>query len=150
MNVTYTPAGDAPQVWHFAPKLVKAGLAEVIEKRAGLRYDEWVDAVLAGSAKARRVLLWHLITLTHGHLRFEDAPDFAMGELVVERDLDELLEFRRVVETWKGDEETRLRGLEEIDDEIEKAQAAGAAETPKAISPNDESSTALTSPPSFT
>lgn len=148
MNVTYTPAGDAPQVWEFNPKLVLTSMAEVIEKKAGANFEQWVDAVLSGSAKARRVLLWHLICRTHGHVRFEDVPDFAMGELVVERDLGELIEFRGVIESWKGDEDLRARGLEEIDGEIERAREAGAVTAPKAISNDDELSTPSTSPTS--
>lgn len=146
MRVNYTPADAESQSWDFAPKLVRSGMAEVIEKRAGLRYDEWVDAVLAGSAKARRVLLWHLICKVHGHLKFEDTPDFAMGELTVERDLGELIEFRAVVEAFRGDEEIRARALEEIDEEIADARSNG-GDIPKATSNDDELDMPSTSPP---
>lgn len=146
MRVTYTPAGTEPQVWDFKPKLVLNSLAEVIEKRSGLRFDQWVDELLAGSAKARRVLLWHLICREHGHLKLEDV-DFAMGELTVERDLAELIEFRAVVVDWKGDEDTRRQGLEEIDAEIAALEAAG-AEVPKAAtSPSADPGTPWESAP---
>lgn len=147
MKVTYTPAGEAVQAWDFKPRLVRAGMAEMIEKRAGMRFEPWVNEVLAGSARARRVLLWHLMTLTHGVLRFEDTPDFAFGELEVERDLDEALAFRVDIENWKGDEDVRLQGLAEIDAEIEALRATGAEESPKATSPSGADATPSTSPP---
>jgi hypothetical protein len=122
VKVTYTPAGDAPQVFTFKPGLVRAGAAEMIETRSGMRYEQWVDAVLSGSVKARRVLLWHLLSLQHGHIRIEDI-DFAVGELIVERDLDEALAWRITVENWKGDPALREQGLAEADDEIAKLRA---------------------------
>ncbi len=148
MHVTYSPADGPTQTWEFAPRLVKAGAAEVIEKRMDQRFDEWVDAVLAGSAKARRVLLWHLLAREHPFLRFEDAPDFAMGELVVDRDLSELIEWRKVIDSYKGSESVRQQGLDEVDDLIAIEQAKGAELPGKAISLNGVPSTLSTLQPS--
>lgn len=143
MKVTYTPAGDAPQVFTFKPGLVRAAAAEMIETRSGMRYEQWVDAALSGSAKARRVLLWHLLSLQHGHVRIEDV-DYAVGELLVERDLEEARKFRTEIENWKGDPAVREQGLAEVDDEIAKLQAEESA--PKASSLGDDDATPSTSP----
>lgn len=142
MKVTYTPAGDQAQEFDFKPNLLPASMAEMIETRYGGRYEEWTEAVLAGSMKARRVLLWNLLSRVHGHVRFEDV-DFKVGELKVERDLDELIELRAEIETWSGTgrEELRIRALEEADAQIQKLQAAGEVVAPKEDSLNGEGST---------
>ncbi len=149
MRVTYSPADGTPQTWDFKPLLVRAAAAEVIEKRSELRYDEWIDATLAGSVKARRVLLWHLHAITYPVYKFEDTPDFAMGELVVDRDLDELIEWRKVIESYKGADKIREQGLAEVDDLIAAEQERGGVEEGKAISLGDVPSTPSTSQPSF-
>lgn len=148
MHVTYSPADGTPETWVFKPALVKAGMAEVIENRAGVRFESWVDEVLAGSVKARRVLLWHLTCVTHPHTKFEDTPDFAFGELKVDRDLDELIEWRKVIESFKGSEDVRTQGLAEVDDLIDAERARGGVEAGKAISPNGDSPTPSPSQPS--
>jgi len=98
MIVTYTPAGqDTPQVWRFDPDEVKASKMEMIERRwAGgadpesgpSSYDRWLTAVQNGEVKARHVLLWHLLSLEHHTIRFEDV-DFTRRELRVELSKDE-------------------------------------------------------------
>lgn len=142
MKVTYTPEGDAAQVFDFKPKLVRAAMAEMIETRADMKYAQWVEAVLAGSIKARRVLLWHLLSRVHGHLKLEDV-DFAVGEVVVERDLDESHELRAEIVAWTGKEEIRVQALAEIDGEIEKLEAE---QGPKATSAIDSETTPSPSP----
>lgn len=126
MIVTYSPADDAPRTWEFKPRDVKAGQAELIENRSGLRFEEWALEVLAGRAKARRVLLWFLLSREHVGYRYEDTPDFAFGELTVERDYDELIEFREFVEkNSPGDEDTRAMVFAQIDADLEARIAAG-------------------------
>lgn len=142
MKVTYTPAGDAPQVFDFKPNLVRAAMAEMIETRADMKYAPWVDAVLQGSVKARRVLLWHLLSRVHGNVRIEDV-DFAVGELVVERDLEEAKALRGEIASWTGKEEIRVQALAEIDAEIATLETE---EGPKATSASDSESTPSPSP----
>lgn len=137
MKVTYTPEGDAAQVFDFKPNLVRAAMAEMIETRAEMRYAPWVDAVLQGSVKARRVLLWHLLSRVHGHVRIEDV-DFAVGELVVERDLEEAKALREEIAAWTGKEEIRVQALAEVDAEIATLEAE---EGPKATSASDSETT---------
>lgn len=124
MRVIYRPEGEQPQTWEFKTGRVLQSQAELIEKRAGCNYEEWAMALQAGNAKARRVLLWHLQCRTHGLLRIEDLPDFAVGDLKIERDLDELLQFRAVIEaTRMEDPEIREIALSQLDSEITAEQA---------------------------
>lgn len=152
MIVTYRPADGPEQVWNFHPDQVRVAAAEIVENRAGMRFEEWVMETLAGRAKARRILLWHLRCREHPHLRLEDAPDFAMGELNVERDLDELLAFREQISKSAIDPEIRDAALVEVEVEIATQRAAasedGDDEAGKALSPNGSTVTALTSPAS--
>lgn len=151
MRVTFTPHDGPPQTWEFKTASVLQSQAELIEKRAGCNYEEWVGALQAGNAKARRVLLWHLQCRSHGLLRIEDLPDFAVGALAIERDLDELLAFRAVIEkTQMDDPQIREIALSQIDAEIEAEQArveAGEVEG-KALSNNDGDATGSPSPES--
>lgn len=90
MFVTFNdPQQEQPQTWTFDAGRVKASLAEMIEKRAGESFEAWVMSVRAGKARARRVLLWHLISLQHP-IKFEDTPDFAFEDLKVEHSAAEV------------------------------------------------------------
>lgn len=94
MFVTYQPEGQEPTKWDFDPGRVRAAEAEMIEKRYGGNWDAWRNDVRSGSAKARRVLLWHLLRRQHHTLRYEDTPDFLMAEVLVEHSVAELVELR--------------------------------------------------------
>jgi hypothetical protein len=47
---------------------------------------------MSGSARARRVLLWHLIRREHPAHQFRDTPDFCDDEFEVVRTLEEITE----------------------------------------------------------
>jgi hypothetical protein len=88
--VTYKPEDGDRQRWSFDPTKVRASKAEAIEQAAGLPWDQWLGAVQTGAMRARRALLWHLLTVDHPGLKFEDTPDFYAGELVLEYSATEL------------------------------------------------------------
>lgn len=90
MFVQFKPKGEPVQSYDFDPADVFQSQAEMVEKRYGQNWDAFVDGVKDGEAKARKVLLWHLMRTVHHNLRFEDTPDFRMGELVVEFSSSEL------------------------------------------------------------
>lgn len=140
MFVTYSPENGDPQIWEFDPRKVRASQAELVEKRYAKQWDMFLSDLMQGSMGARRVLLWHLIRLTHHTLRFEDTPDFYAGELVVEFSREELLDMRSAVEANKGlDEDSRKVMLAAIDDEIEKAPTG--VDEGKAPSPTVDANT---------
>jgi hypothetical protein len=125
--VFYRPEGEPEQAFEFHPDRVRQKRAVAIEKAAGLTWDEWNHAVLMGSAAARAVLLWHLLSLTHAKLRLDDV-DFAMGELTVEMSLAEMLEMREQVATSnRVKPEQRDEALQVLDADIEEARAREAA-----------------------
>lgn len=123
MYVTYKPEGEPVQTWDFDPGTVRAGAAEQIERRFNGNWDLWRAQVKSGSAKARRVLLWHLLRQTHHTLRYEDTPDFLMSELVVEHSVAELLEIRDRLERAKLDDDEREQMRVALDLEITDAMA---------------------------
>ncbi len=127
MDVTFKPEGQEPQVWGFNSGRVRAVEAEQIEARSGMKYEEWVVAVQQGSARARRVLLWHLIRRDHPKVRFEDTPDFFMDELEIEYDAAELRELLARLDDASADIEEaaaeKLRLL--LTTEIAKAEERG-------------------------
>lgn len=91
MYVTYKPTDGDAQRWEWNPDRVRQSEAELIEKRyGGKTWDQFKAGVMSGDSKARRVLLWHLLRRAHHTLRYEDTPDFYVGELVVEFNVAEI------------------------------------------------------------
>ena len=148
MRVTYTPEDGEEQVWDFDPRRVRQSEAEMIEKRAGCRWDEWVTLCKAEQAGALRVLLWHLMRRQHPALRFDDVPDFYMGEISVDLDLGELRETRAEVEKRANQfsEDELARALAEIDREVCERMARGEVELGKASARTSADATASPSP----
>ena len=109
MFVTYSPKGQEPQHWEFIPDDVFQDDAELVEKRFGGDWDAFLEGVRDGSARARRVLLWHLMRQDHPRLRFEDVPRFRMGEIKAEFSAAELREYadklERIDRAGLGDDE---------------------------------------------
>lgn len=134
MIVTYTPEDGDPQRWEFDPGRVRQSEAEVVEKRCGTTYDKWRAAIVSGEAKARRVLLWHLLRRQHHTLRYEDTPDFYMDDLKVEHTRGELLTLRERVLKANLPEDERDAVLTALD--IEITDAIAGEEEGKATAPS--------------
>lgn len=87
LRVLYT-GGDAPQRWTFDPDDVTVDEAERIEAALGrgATWGTFTAGLIDGTARARRVLLWHLLRRDHpdANLMFSDVPVFKMGELKIE------------------------------------------------------------------
>jgi len=94
MFVTYQPSDGERQRWEWDPDRVRQSEAEMVEKRYGKTWDQFKAGVMSGDSKARRVLLWHLLRREHHTLRYEDTPDFYVGELVVEFSTGEIAMMR--------------------------------------------------------
>lgn len=141
MRVTYSPENGDRQEWDFDPNRVRQADAELIEKRYGGRWAEFLLDVEGGGAKSRRVLLWHLMRRTHNTLRYEDVPDFYMGELEVDYTLSELGGIRERVLKMSIPEDEREQILTALDLGITDALAAGDESLGKAPSSNSGSAT---------
>lgn len=143
MYVTYTPEDGDKREWSFRPGRVRVSEQVLIEKKSGMRWDEWVSNCKMGNASARRVLLWHLLRLEHPHYRFEDVPDFYADELLVELSVPELLEAREMfVKSGAADREDGRQMLDMMDAEIEESRAKyGDGESGKANSATSPSDT---------
>jgi hypothetical protein len=129
MKVTYTPVGGEPQVWGFEPDDVPQSQAEMIEKRYGGRnWDQFLQDCRQGSARARKVLLWHLLRQVHHTLRLEDVPDFKMGAVKVEHTVAELLVLRDRINKASLDDEEKDGILAALDIEITEAMGDEPAE----------------------
>lgn len=124
MKVTYSPESGTPTVWDYVPAKVRQSEAEMMERRAGMTWDELQKGILAGSAKCRKVLLWHALRKDHPVLRWEDVPDFLMAEVTVEFDLRETTDIRAAVAASKEiSDDVRVSTLEVLDEEIAKLEA---------------------------
>lgn len=110
MYVEYKPKDGEPSAWDFTPGEVFQEDAEQVEKHYGRNWDDFLDDVRSGNARARKVLLWHLIRQDHPKLPFADAPRFRMGELVVHHsstEIRELLDKVHKLDASGVDEERR-------------------------------------------
>lgn len=135
MRLTYSPEDGESRSWVFDPKRVRQAQAEVIERRYGENWDRFVYDVQSGSAKARRVLLWHLLSREQHTLRYEDTPDFYMGEVEVIHSVNELNDLRDRILKMNLSPEEREKALTALDLEItdrieEEEPAEGKANSP--------------------
>lgn len=151
MKVVYTPEGETAQEWNFRPARIRESRAEMIERRyakligeKSVSFEQWRMALLQDEASARRVLLWHLQSLTHPQLRVEDV-DYLRGDLKITASKFELGELRLSVETAGGvEEQQRAAMLAAIDAQI--ADAPDDDEQGKALSPTSGDATGSPSP----
>jgi len=91
MFVTWNPEdGSEKREFNFDSDDVLRSEAVAIEKAYGASWEEWINALRIKNAKARNVLLWHLLKQDHPRLRFEDTPDFRMRQMTVEMSSEEL------------------------------------------------------------
>lgn len=134
MIVIYQPENGDEQRWEFDPRKVPASKAEMIERRAGESWEAWLGAVQSGSIRARRVLLWHLLTIRHYGLRWEDVPDFMAGELVVQNTLDELTAMRNRAAKAKLPADQRAQVMTALDLAITEATERDPEPEGKALS----------------
>lgn len=129
MKVTYEDDNGNKTTWDYRPSKIRQTEAELMERKWGGDWDALNKAILSGSAKARRVLLWHAMRKDHPVLRWEDVPDFAMGQVSVEFDAEELADIREaIVKNKSMDDATRNDALAVLDEQI----AAEPAADPKA------------------
>ncbi len=107
MEVRFDPEdGSEPRVWTFDPEDMLRSEAAQVERHFGASWEEWLNALRIRNAKARNVLLWHLMQQDHkGKLRFEDTPDFRMRQLTVEMSSAELrVVYEQVARTKMSDD----------------------------------------------
>jgi hypothetical protein len=140
MQVTYRPENGEAREWDFDPNRVRSARGEMIEKRYGQRYSAFVQNVQAGELRARRVLLWHLLSLEHPTLKLEDVPDFMFGELEVDYSITDLQRLRREVHESAMDDKTKEETLERLDLEIATRLGKSLDEvTPEELGKKDQS-----------
>lgn len=140
MIVKYAPENGPVQTWEYKPKKVRQSQAEMIEKRSSMTFDEFNKALLTGSARPRKVLLWFCYLQQHPVFRFEDVPDFLMDEVTVEFDRAELQDIRAAVVSAKDmPEDVKEQALVVLDEQL----AGASLPLDTAILNNSESGTGL-------
>lgn len=97
MYLVYSPEGsDEPQRWKYIPKKLMSAEREMLERRTGLNFTEFTQAVVKGNSVCRRALLFMYLKRDHPGVRYEDV-DFAWDELTLEHSKGELLKMRETV-----------------------------------------------------
>lgn len=118
MKITYSPENEPVQSWDYRPAKIKQSEAEMMERRSGMDWDALQKGIIAGNAKARKVLLWHCLRLAHALYRWEDVPDFAMGEVKAEFDSAELADIRAAVAAASLPADDKAEALRMIDTQV--------------------------------
>lgn len=159
MWVEYKPedpavSGDGGR-WKFDADRVLGAHAEMIERRFGETWEQFTAAVVQGSVKARRVLLWYFRMKEHPGYRLEDLPDFYVGELKVTYGVADLAGIKEGIlkASWDTPEQ-KEQALTAVDlmlseaiaeEEAELSREAGGREVDegegKALSPTDAGAT---------
>jgi hypothetical protein len=79
--LVYQPEGsDEPTRWTYNPRKLMSAEREAIERRTGMIYSEFTQAVVAGSSLCRRALLFVMLKRDHPTTKWDDV-DFAWDEL---------------------------------------------------------------------
>lgn len=122
MFLVYQPDGEDERRWVIKPRRMSNFEAEAIEKRTGMTFEQFGEALLRGSTLARRALLWTMLRREHPTVKFEDVS-FAMGELRIEQDRQELLAMREMLATDYEFESEAIRSLAlaQVDKQIAEA-----------------------------
>lgn len=111
-------------MFQFHPNDVRESRAEMIERRFGGEnptYSHWLMAIQKGEARARRVLLWHLLNLKNPTLSIRDVDPYR-DEVQVEYTKDELAELiDKVRRAKRMDPEKRERAIEALEDDLAMA-----------------------------
>jgi hypothetical protein len=118
--LVYQPEGsEEPQRWAYNPRRLMSAEREVIEKRTGLPFAEFTQAVLKGSSLARRALLYVMLKRDHPTTKWDDV-DFAWDELRLEYSKQEYAQMiADASENLSGEQRTlTLQGLQQ---ELENA-----------------------------
>jgi hypothetical protein len=118
--LVYTPEGsDEPQRWKYLPKKLMSAEREMLERRTGMNFTEFTQAVVKGNSVCRRALLFMYLKRSHPTTRYEDV-DFAWDELTLEHSQGELLKMRETVADTTPPHLLEAV-LEKLDAEIEAA-----------------------------
>lgn len=91
MKFVYKPEGAEPRSWDFEPDRILNVEAEVIERKTGFTYQEWLDKVRGGSMLALHGLLFIFLKREDHKLQW-DSVQFTLSELDFEIGDDEAAE----------------------------------------------------------
>lgn len=136
MFLRHTPEGAAASnLYEFRPERTDYNRARVAEKlyskACGERrtWEQFVAEAKSGSIAARKIALWLAMTDKHPMLRFDDVPDFKVGELTMEYSKQELRVIRAGIAASENlldnDKASYLAGLE-----LEIAEAEAGSDEP--------------------
>jgi len=82
--LVYQPEGsEEPTRWPYNPRKLMSPEREQIERRTGMLYSEFTQAVVKGSSLCRRALLFVMLKRSHPTTKWDDV-DFAWDELRLE------------------------------------------------------------------
>lgn len=122
MFVTWKPENGENDVnWDFDPDELLNSESRAIEKAYGESFEQWMNGLRLSEAKARAVLLWHLLRQAHPKVRFEDTPDFRNRQLKVEMSSSEIVKLRDRMSRTRMNDDRREALMAAIDVDLQDA-----------------------------
>lgn len=146
MKFRYTPEGASAREWLFKPNRLMNVEAEEIERRTGMTFGEWSEALQNNSMRAIHGLLFVLLKRDQPRITW-DAVEFNMAQVEIEFELDEKIALRddlkAQLDRLDPDRAEQARAvLAELDQEIAEEQPPAEMDdvaAPKADPPSETS-----------
>lgn len=133
MYLVYQPEGsDEPTRWAYNPRKLMSAEREAIERRTGLTFAEFTQAVVKGSSQARRALLFVMLKRDHPTTKYDDV-DFAWDELRLEyskQEYEQLLENAGNELTGETREQVLAKLREEQETAVDDPEQEGKVQPP--------------------
>lgn len=116
MIVTFKPDEGEARVWDYQPDRLMYPEAEEIERLTGMAYEgDFQQAILQGSARARRALAFVFEKRVHPSLAWKSFGNFPAGAIKVEYDRSELARFREALASAPMTDEERQQASDALD-----------------------------------
>lgn len=135
MIITFTPTDGESRTYLFDPQSFPNPDAERVEELTGLTWEQAKVALLQGSAKVRRAVVFCFERRTHSSLSWSSfGQDWPVGAVLVEFSRDELERMAAAVESTPGlSEADRASAAEQFEALMEDAPEAPKAPVPHGV-----------------
>jgi hypothetical protein len=85
----YSPEGAEPREWDFEPRKMSSKEAELIERRTGMHFGNWLAAINEGSMLAYHALLFTYLRRENQSIQW-DTLEFTFDEVGIQLSDDEV------------------------------------------------------------
>lgn len=132
MRFIYKPEGAEPREWDYNPDKFMNAEAEEIERRTGMTFGEWSEAVMKTSVRAIHGLLYVLLKRETPTLKWDQVV-FSMSEIDLELTVEEKVAMRdeilKAIREGRLSEDESQAALDQLNAEIAGTEVPESAES---------------------